>query len=76
MAGRDYNFEAGYDWKGVGIELSHFRGEETIIVNVEGIDYTLDCEEALNFAKKHRAVKRMQTNTLVIVSKSLLKEVQ
>lgn len=72
--------EDGHDIKGIGLRRELLRDREQIHVEVDGITYLLNCQEAIDFVIKYKSYYQTrhgtQAVTLGIISKSLLTKVE
>lgn len=61
---------------GVGIAKPWLKENKAILVNVDGEDYHLDCEQALEFIKKYKCYEDIGEVRVGYVSKDLLKKIE
>ena len=61
----------GYDIVGLGIARKWFDNK-AIVVNIDGQDYHLDCEKALEFVKKYKCFENIKGTKVGYIPKNLL----
>lgn len=73
-AGMKYGWQSdGLDVRGVGINKDVLFENESIIVEVDGVEYLLDCKQAIAFINKYKSHYTMPLGTKIgVISKDVL----
>lgn len=76
-AGFQYGWiNAGYEQEGIGINREALDAD-ILEVKVSGVEYEVDCREALAFIRRFGSHKTMQGGTKVgFISKSIMREIE
>lgn len=73
--GRRYNWmKDGFDEVGLGIAKPYLKDNKTLLVNVDGKDYFLDCVKAVEFINSYKSFEDIKGVRLGYISKSLLRK--
>jgi hypothetical protein len=72
-----YNWKKdGYDSFGVGISLDFLWKTQEVEIVVAGKHYLLRTQDAIDFARKYNATEKRGNTNLIVVSKSIMQEIE
>ncbi len=75
-AGKRYDWEKdGFSMIGVGIAKPWLVENKAILVNVDGHDYEVNCEEAIEFIRKYKAYEDIKDIRVGYISRDLMNKV-